>query len=190
MLRMRSSRTLGSRPSAVRDVQGICTDLGARPLFMDAEEHDSFAAAVEGIPAFVAAAALNAAADSPSWHEISKFVGKDFVSISQPMANDPAWVNGMASTNRDMLIYWLDQINLKIAGIKRVLENDEEVEDPNGPLADMLVNAWENRLRLDLGIQPAPPTSHQEAERLPSSGEATASNADGRIHNESIPRVS
>ena len=91
------------------------------------------------------------------------------------MANDPAWVNGMASTNRDMLIYWLDQINLKIAGIRRVLENDEEVDNPDGPLADMLVNAWENRLRLDLGIQPSPPTSQQETERLPSSGEATAS---------------
>ncbi len=164
-----------SRSSAIRDVQGICGDLGARPLFMDPDEHDSFSAAVEGVPAFVAAAALNAAASSPSWHEISKFVGKDFVSMSQPMANDPAWVNGMASTNRDMLIYWIDQINSQLAGIKRVLENDEEVSDPEGPLADLLVNAWENRLRLDLGIQPSPPTSREEPDRLPSSGEATAS---------------
>ena len=164
-----------SRPSSIRDVQEICTDLGARPLFMDADEHDSFSAAVEGVPAFVAAAALNAASDSPSWHEISKFVGKDFVSISQPMANDPAWVNGMASTNRDMLIHWIDQISLQLATIRRTLENDEEVSDPEGPLADLLVNAWENRLRLDLGIQPAPPTSQPPPEKLPSSGEATAS---------------
>ena len=31
-----------SRSSAVRDVQEICNDLGARPLFMDPDEHDSF----------------------------------------------------------------------------------------------------------------------------------------------------
>ena len=164
-----------SRPSAVRDVQEICNDLGARALFMDPDEHDSFSAAVAGAPAFVAAAALNAAAESPSWHEISKFVGKDFVSMSQPMANDPAWVNGMASTNRDMLIYWIEQVNSKLSDIKRLLESEEDVGDPDGPLADMLVNAWENRLRLDLGIQPSPPTSMQQAEQLPSSGEATAS---------------
>ncbi len=164
-----------SRPSAIRDVQAICSDLGARPLFMDPDEHDSFSAAVEGVPAFIAAAALNAASDSPSWHEISKFVGKDFVSISQPMANDPAWINGMASTNRDMLIHWIDQINLQLSTIKRTLENDEEISDPEGPLADLLVNAWENRLRLDLGIQPSPPTSQPPPEKLPSSGEATAS---------------
>ena len=164
-----------SRQSAIRDVQEICNDLGARPLFMDPDEHDSFSAAVAGVPAFVAAAALNAAADSPSWHEISKFVGKDFVSMSQPMANDPAWINGMASTNRDMLIYWIDQINLKLSNIKRMLESEEDVGDPEGELADILVNAWENRLRLDLGIQPAPPTSMQSPERMPSSGEATAS---------------
>ena len=165
----------GSRPEAIKNVQCICNDLGARPLFMDPDEHDSFSAAVEGVPAFVAAAALNAASDSPSWHEINKFVGKDFVSMSQPMANDPAWINGMASTNRDMLIYWINQINLKLTDMKRMLETDEEVGDPDGPLADMLVNAWENRLRLDLGIQPSPPTSQTPPERLPSSGESTAS---------------
>ncbi len=164
-----------SRQSAIRDVQEICNDLGARALFMDPDEHDSFSAAVAGVPAFVAAAALNAAADSPSWHEISKFVGKDFVSMSQPMANDPAWINGMASTNRDMLIYWIDQINLKLSTIKTMLESEEDVADPEGDLADILVNAWENRLRLDLGIQPAPPTSLQAPEKMPSSGEATAS---------------
>ncbi len=164
-----------SRSSAIRDVQEICNDLGAKALFMDPDEHDSFAAAVEGVPAFIAAAALNAAAESPSWHEISKFVGKDFVSISQPMANDPAWVNGMASTNRDMLIHWIDQINYKLADIKRTLQNEDEVGDPEGPMADMLVNAWENRLRLDLGIQPSPPTKLPPQEKLPSSGEATAS---------------
>ena len=137
---------------------------------MDPDEHDSFSAAVAGVPAFVAAAALNAAADSPSWHEISKFVGKDFVSMSQPMANDPAWVNGMASTNRDMLIYWIDQINLKLSNIKRMLESEEDVADPEGELADILVNAWENRLRLDLGIQPSPPTTMQAPERCPAVG--------------------
>ena len=81
----------------------------------------------------------------------------------------------MASTNRDMLIYWIDQVNAKLSDIKRLLESEEDVGDPDGPLADMLVNAWENRLRLDLGIQPSPPTSMQQAEQLPSSGEATAS---------------
>ena len=91
------------------------------------------------------------------------------------MANDPAWVNGMASTNRDMLIYWVEQIQRQLGGIKALLENDEDIANPEGPLADILVNAWENRLRLDLGIQPPPPTQRTDTERLPSSGEATAS---------------
>ncbi len=164
-----------SRQSAIRDVQEMCQDLGASALFMDADEHDSFSAAVEGAPLLVAASALNAAADSPSWHEISKFVGKNFVAMSAPMATDPAWVNGMASTNRDMLIHWIDQISHQLADVKHILENDIEVADPDGPLADKLVNAWENRLRLDLGITPTPPTQAQRAEPLPSSGEATAS---------------
>ena len=154
---------------------------------MDADEHDSFSAAVEGAPLLVAASALNAAADSPSWHEISKFVGKNFVAMSAPMATDPAWVNGMASTNRDMLIHWIDQISHQLADVKHILENDIEVADPDGPLADKLVNAWENRLRLDLGITPTPADASPTRGTTAIEWRSDRVDADGRIYLQSVP---
>ncbi len=169
-----------SSESAVQDVRQLCGDLRAKPIYMDAAEHDSFSAAVEGVPALVAAAVLNAASNSPSWHEISKFVGKDFISMSQPMANDPAWINGMAVTNRDMLTHWIDQITLDLGKIKVALQDNEALQNAEGPLSDLLVNGWENRLRLELGIEPEPPTGAPKPEPLPSSGEATMSIFTGR----------
>lgn len=169
-----------SSSKSINDVQELCKDVGGKSLFMDAAEHDSFSAAVDGVPALVAAAALNAASASPSWHEISKFVGRDFVAMSQPMSNDPAWINGMAITNRDMLIYWIDQISLELGNVKRALMDEESLGDPNGELADLLVNGWENRLRLELGIEPSRPTNVPEPEPMPSSSESTMSIFTGR----------
>lgn len=164
-----------SAPASVGAVQSLCQDLGARPLFMDPAEHDSFTAAMVGIPALASAAAINSVAASPSWHEISKFIGSEFVSISEPMSRDPSWTNGMASTNRDMLLHWLGNLQTEVAKIKAAIEDESSVGTPEGPLADMLVNAWENRLRLELGITPKPPTSMSEAEPVPSSGETMMS---------------
>ena len=169
-----------STGKAINDVQALCQHVGGRALYMDATEHDSFSAAVDGVPALVAAAALNAASASPSWHEISKFVGRDFVNMSQPMSNDPAWVNGMAVTNRDMLTHWIDQITFELAKMKKSLEDDDSLSDPEGPLANLLVNAWENRLRLELGIEPSRPSATPAPEPLPSSGESTMSIFTGR----------
>ncbi len=164
-----------SAPESVRLVQQLCNDLGSRPLFMDAEEHDSYSAAAVGMPALVAAAALNAVSGSPSWHEISKFVANEFASISEPMSNDPSWTNGMASTNRDMLLHWLSAIEAEIAKIRVAVSDEENVGTAEGPLADMLVNAWENRLRLELGITPDPPTGSSASDPMPSSGETMMS---------------
>ena len=162
-------------PAAVGAVQSLCDDLGAKPIFMDPEEHDSFTAAAVGIPALISAATINSVAQSPSWHEISKFVGNEFVSMSEPMSRDPSWTNGMVATNRDMLLHWLGNVEVEVAKLKSAISDDERVGTSDGPLADMLVNAWENRLRLELGITPSRPTSSGEQEPMPSSGETMMS---------------
>ena len=164
-----------SAPSSVRTVQQLAEDLGAKPLFMDPDEHDSYTAAAVGMPALLSAAALNAVAESPSWHEISKFVSSEFVAISEPMSNDPSWANGMASTNRDMLLHWLSTVETEVAKLRNAIADEDNVGRPDGPLADMLVNAWENRIRLELGITPKPPTGSGESEPMPSSGETMMS---------------
>lgn len=162
--------------ASVKAVQTLAQDVGATPLFIDAVEHDSYTAAAVGMPALLAAAGLNAVSDSPSWHEISKFVSNEFVSMSEPMSNDPSWANGMATTNRDMLMHWLTAVEEKLATLKSAISDETQVGNADSKLADMLVNAWENRLRLELGVTPKRPTGKQsEAEPTLSSGETMMS---------------
>ncbi len=59
---------------SIRAVTDLIESVGAKPVFMDALEHDSFSAATSGLPAVVSAAVMNAVSTSPSWSEISQLI--------------------------------------------------------------------------------------------------------------------
>jgi prephenate dehydrogenase len=157
-------------PHAIRALTDLIEGVGARPVFMDAHEHDSFSAATTGLPAVVAAAVMNAVSGSPSWAEISRFVGNDFDQVTSPASTDPASSQSAAATNSDMLVHWIDQLIERFQDLRRGLEDEEDRFSPDGAVADLFVQAWEQRARLEAGVADRRP----EAERLaiPSSGDS------------------
>ena len=66
-----------TKEAAIKRTIGLIEDMGARAVFMDIDEHDSFSAAVNGLPLVVAASLLSVASTSPSWREIHRFVGSN-----------------------------------------------------------------------------------------------------------------
>jgi prephenate dehydrogenase len=130
----------------------LIESVGAKAVFMDAHEHDSFAAATTGIPAVVAAAVMNTVSTSPSWSEISRFVGGDFDNVTKPASSDPASAQSAAATNADMLAHWIDQLIERFQAIKVGLLDDEERFSADGVLAESFIQAWEERARLEAGV--------------------------------------
>ena len=137
---------------SIKTVTDLIESVGAKPVFMDAHEHDSFSAATSGLPAVVSAAVMNVVSTSPSWAEISRFVGRDFDNITSPASVDPASSQSAAATNADMLVHWIDQLIERFQLIKNGLENDEERFSSDGTLADSFIQAWEQRARLEAGV--------------------------------------
>ena len=162
-------------PTASRDSIRAVTDLvesiGASPVFMDAHEHDSFSAATTGLPAVVAAAVMNAVSTSPSWSEISRFVGSDFDSVTQAATYDPATSQSASATNADMLAHWIDQLIERFQAIRNALLDDEERFATDGVLADSFVQAWEQRARLEAGVADRRPDTGEQL-AIPSSSES------------------
>lgn len=137
---------------SIKAVTDLIESVGAKPVFMDAHEHDSFSAATSGLPAVVSAAVMNVVSTSPSWAEISRFVGSDFDNITAPASADPASSQSAAATNSDMLAHWIDQLIERFQVIKNGLESDEERFSSDGTLADSFIQAWEQRARLEAGV--------------------------------------
>ena len=156
---------------SIKAVTDLIESVGAKPVFMDAHEHDSFSAATSGLPAVVSAAVMNAVSTSPSWAEISRFVGGDFDNITSPASGDPASSQSAAATNADMLVYWIDQLIERFQVIKAGLEDDEARFASDGPLAESFIQAWEQRARLEAGVADRHPNTDERAP-IPSSSES------------------
>lgn len=156
---------------AIRALTDLIEGVGASPVFMDPHEHDSFAAATTGLPVVVAAAVMNAVSTSPSWSEISRFVGAEFDQVTSPASADPSSSQSAAATNSDMLVHWIDQLIERFQALRAGLVDEEERFASDGILADSFVQAWEQRARLEAGVADRRPVT-DEGLAIPSSGES------------------
>ncbi|MCI0808399.1 MAG: prephenate dehydrogenase [Chloroflexi bacterium] len=155
---------------AIRALTDLIEAVGSSPVFMDSHEHDSFAAATTGLPAIVAAAVMNAVSTSPSWSEISRFVGTEFDQVTSPASADPASSQSAAATNSDMLVHWIDQLIERFQALREGLIDEEERFSPDGVVANSFVQAWEQRARLEAGIADRRPVT-DERFTIPTAGE-------------------
>jgi len=139
---------------AVKTVVKLVEDIGAKPFFIDKEEHDSYVAATGHLPAIISAALVSAAAKSPSWREISRFAADEFRDLSRLASVDPEISAGLCRTNPDMIIYWITQMIGELEDFRAMIDHESRNE-ADGPLMNTFISAWEARARWTAGINPA-----------------------------------
>ncbi len=172
-------------PHAVSTVREVVAATGAKPLFMDIDEHDSFTAAIAGLPTAIAIALITSLGDEPSWHEMFRFIGIEFDAVTKPAAKDPVFAVGDLALNGDMVAHWIDRFIENLKRIKDSLLNYEESLDPEGFWANSAVQAWEKRVRVDAGV------SSEESQRvaLPTASQAMTSFLLGEAAYKGIARL-
>ncbi len=156
---------------SIDTITSILESFGSNLLFMDPDEHDSFAVATSTLPSITAAAMINSVSESPAWPEISNFVGTNFDLATISASFDPASTQGASLVNPDLLIYWIDQVINHLNIMKSSLGDIEDRHSHEGKLADSLVNAWEERLRLEIGVADKRREKYKR-EPLPTSSES------------------
>ena len=150
--------------AAIRTVVGLVESLGARPLFLDASEHDSYAAAMHYLPIVMSSAFVNATAGSDGWREMHKLAEAGFGDYSQLASNDPMDNEAVCLADPDTLVHWVDQLILELYAYRNQIK-----EDGQG-LLERFVEAWELRARWEAGAV----ERDDNAVSLPSSGESMA----------------
>lgn len=130
---------------AVKTVVGMVEALGARPLFLDADEHDSYSAAMAQLPKLLSTVLINMLSSSPSWREVSRLAGPEFHQLSQLSALDPTVDASYCTQNAEPLKHWLDQMIAELSSCK------EKVSASGDDLLESFINAWEQREKLELG---------------------------------------
>lgn len=112
---------------ALVQVIRLAETLGAKPLFMDSREHDSFVAAVSHLPSIASAALLQTITGSPAWTDMSALAHSQFRSISEPLVAEPVALRDALLNNRHLVVKWIDQYTRALYDIRDLLEgNDQE----------------------------------------------------------------
>lgn len=114
---------------AVRSVTGLIEQLGAEAMFMDAEEHDSYVAAISHMPMMVATALFRFTHDSEAWPELSSLAGGGFKDTTRLASTDPAMSHDIAVTNREQIVHWLSRFRASVYELEQKLSATEEEEE-------------------------------------------------------------
>ena len=99
---------------AVQAVLSLVEALGAKPYFVDAQEHDSYVAAVSHLPIALSAALVASTAESPSWMEMSRLAATGYRDVSRLASGDPEMNRDICLTNANEISTWIDRAVLKL----------------------------------------------------------------------------
>ena len=133
-----------AQEEAVKVVLEMVELLGARPYFPEANEHDSYVAAVSHLPILLSAALVSATSKSPSWREMSKLAATGFRDVSRLAGGDPVMNLDICVTNRDGIYHWLGEA---IKELETFREMVGATSDPDGAerLGQAFASTWESR---------------------------------------------
>jgi prephenate dehydrogenase len=118
--------SITASPSAIQQVAGIAQIIGSEALFMDAAEHDQYAAAVSHLPLIVSTAMFTLLRSSPSWEDLGVMASSGFRDITRLASTDPDMSHGIWRTNREAVIHWLDRMIGELSRFRDMLLDAED----------------------------------------------------------------
>ncbi|MCL0089754.1 prephenate dehydrogenase [Dehalococcoidia bacterium] len=115
-------RTLNLMESLVKSV-------GARPLFISAEEHDELVAGISHLPILLSSALVSVLARSPLWPQMAKLAATGYRDSTRLASGSPELNYGICSTNQRAIIAWIDRYVEELNEYRHlVLEGEQELE--------------------------------------------------------------
>jgi prephenate dehydrogenase len=112
-------------PAAIGAVAKMATAAGARPVMVDAEEHDFMVAGISHLPMLLSAALVNAVSGDPKWPQMGKLASSGFRDASRLASGSPDVNGDICLTNRPAIVQWLDKYNLALARLRGMVERDD-----------------------------------------------------------------
>ena len=143
--------SLTAKDEAVGLVAGLVSAVGAKPLFIDPVEHDSFVAAISHLPYLAATALVKTAASSPAWRDISKVAATGFRDTTRIASGNTEMYRDICVTNREAIMRWLDAYIGELAQIRDLL-----AEGDTAGLEETLRQAKTARDEWQMGREAAP----------------------------------
>ena len=122
--------TLQTAPEAVQLASDFVERIGAKPLFMDPQEHDGIIAGVEYLPQLLAAALMRVSTGAPGWVEAQRLAGRQFAQSTELLSSAEQML-GTFQANREVLMMRLGQLQQELASWQLWLSQEAAGDDPD-----------------------------------------------------------
>lgn len=114
---------------AIDTVEDLVKQIGAKPLFIDASEHDSLVAATSHLPIIISAALVSMTTKSPWWPEMAKLAATGFRDLTRLASGSPEMSCDICLTNREPILRFIDEYMEELERFRHLVsEGDEELE--------------------------------------------------------------
>jgi prephenate dehydrogenase len=101
-------------PASMQLASDLVERVGAKPLFVDPQEHDGLIAGVEQLPQLVAAALVRLNARSAGWREGRRLAGRQFAQSTE-LGDNAELLASAWQANRENLLVRLEQLRQELA---------------------------------------------------------------------------
>lgn len=152
---------------AVSLVTGLVHLIGAQPLFIDAEEHDRYVAAVSHLPLVVSTALFTLVRGSPAWPELAALASSGFRDVTRLASGDPELSHDICLTNRDAVLHWLERMVEELSHYRELLAEGREEE--------LFKRFTQAQLDRDTYLTAGPPTRPRVTADVPDTGQQLVS---------------
>jgi prephenate dehydrogenase len=134
---------------AVDQLTRLATAIGAKPLFMDPAEHDSYIATVDQLPGLLASTLMSFASKNPAWRDGQRLAGHVFGTATAMALDEPADRRVALLANRELLLQALSSLQDELADVARLVETGSVDE-----LQKRLEHARDERASWQPGVGP------------------------------------
>ena len=119
------SPSVDAPEGAVQTVVGLAQACGAEPVFMDAQEHDAYVAAISHVPLTVASALFSMAFSSQAWPELASLASSGFRDTTRLASGSPEMAHDIMQTNREQIVHWLDRLQQELFRFREVIDKGD-----------------------------------------------------------------
>jgi prephenate dehydrogenase len=125
---------------AVDGVEAMVRTIGAKPYFIDPEEHDAYVAGISHLPLLLSVGLVEITGNSPAWQEMSPLAATGFRDVSRLASGDPEMHRDIILTNKGGITRWLNEMVGFLLDLRDQLETGEDAE-----IEELLRRAKERR---------------------------------------------
>lgn len=152
------SPAVDASDGAIHLVVGLAQAAGAEPMFMDAEEHDSYVAAISHLPLVLSSALFSMAFGSAAWPELAALASSGFRDTTRLASGSPEMAHDIMTTNRENVLHWIDRFEQELRRYRAAIAGEDAKH--------LLGTFMRAQIERDNYLADGPPMRHQ-AQALP-----------------------